>query len=72
MFFKKKNNKFKEYDKENEIPIIHASICTGEKVVGFKNKNTGKFVEIMLINDNSDLEKFKKEYAINDDIKTEY
>lgn len=71
MFFKKKN-KAKEYDKENEIPVIHASICTGERVVGFKNKNTGKFVEIMLITDNSELEQFKKKYGITEEIKTEY
>ena len=71
MFFKKKN-KIKEYDKENEIPVIHASICTGERVVGFKNKNTGKFVEIMLITDNSELEQFKQEYGITEEIKTEY
>jgi hypothetical protein len=30
-------------------PVICASICTGEKVAGFKDIRTGKIEEIMLI-----------------------
>lgn len=72
MFFKKDNSKKEKYDKENLIPIIHASICTGEMVVGFKDKRTNKFTEMMLIKDQSDLEKFKKMYDITEEIKKEY
>ena len=68
----KKKSKIKEWDRENLIPVIHKSICTGEAVVGFKNKNTKEFVEISLINDNDDLEKFIKEYGITEKINTEY
>ena len=67
-----KNKKVIEWDRENLIPIIHKSICTGEAVVGFKNKKTREFVEIMLINSNEDLEKFIKLYGIDTEIKTEY
>ena len=67
-----KNKKVIEWDRENLIPVIHKSICTGEAVVGFKNKKTREFVEIMLINSNEDLEKFIKLYGINTEIKTEY
>lgn len=67
-----KNNKKQTYDKENLIPVIHASICTGEKVIGFKDKRTKKFTEIMLIIDQSDIEKFRKIYDIEGEIKTEY
>ena len=54
------------------IPIIHTSICTGEQVAGFKDKRTNKFIEIMLITSNKDLEEFKKTYGITDTIKKEY
>ena len=67
-----KNKKVIEWDRENLIPVIHKSICTGEAVVGFKNKKTREFVEIMLINSNEDLEKFVKLYGIDTEIKTEY
>ena len=71
MIFKKKSSK-KEWDRDNLIPIIHKSICTGEAVVGFKNKKTNEFIEEMLIETNDDLIKFKKLYGIEDDIKIEY
>ena len=71
MFFKKKSNTI-EWDRVNLVPVIHKSICTGEAVVGFKNKNTKEFLEIMLINDNKDLEEFIKKYGITEEIKTEY
>lgn len=65
-------HKIIEYDKENIIPIIHASICTGEQIAGFKDKRTNKFIEIMLITSNCDLAEFKKTYGITEDIKKEY
>lgn len=49
MFWKKKNAGQNHYDRENEIPVIRSSICTGEQVAGFKDKNTGYFREIMCI-----------------------
>ena len=36
--FKHNKKETETYDKENLVPIIHASICTGEMVVGFKDK----------------------------------
>lgn len=54
-----------EYDRENLKPIIRSSICTGEKVAGFRDVNTGRFTEIMLIRDNKDLDKFLTEYDIS-------
>ncbi len=68
----KKKSKTIEWDRENLVPIIRKSICTGEAVVGFKNKNTREFMEIMLITDYTDLEKFVKMYGIEEEIKTEY
>jgi hypothetical protein len=53
-----------DYDPEKEKPIIRASICTGEQVAGFKNKETGVFHEVMLIRDNKDLAEFKQAYGL--------
>ena len=68
---KKKRIEKKSYDRENLKPILHASICTGETVAGFKDKRTGKFEEIMLIKSESDKELFKEMYDITSDLLTE-
>lgn len=62
--FRKKIQK-EEYDKENLRPVIHASICTGEQVAGFKDIHTGKFTEVMLIRDSKDMEEFVKKFDIS-------
>lgn len=59
------------YDPETQYPVIRASICTGEKVAGFKEKNGSHFTEVMVIRTPDDLEKFKAAYGVNQ-IKTEY
>ena len=46
------------YDKENEKPLIKASICNGEQVAGFKNLHTGEFREVMLIRGFENLDAF--------------
>ena len=68
----KKKKIFKSYDRENTKPVIKASICNGEQVVGFKDILTGKIEEVMLIKSPSDLEKFKTMYGIDDEIAKEY
>ena len=62
-----KKQKTDSYDKDNLRPGIRASICTGEQVAGFKDINTGKFMEIMLIRDHKDLYEFKEMYGIKDE-----
>lgn len=64
MFWKKKDVERKSYDRENEIPVIRSSICTGEQVAGFKNKDTGHFREVMCIRCESDRQQFFTEYGI--------
>lgn len=54
-----------EYDRENQKPVIRSSICNGERVAGFRDKNTGKFTEIMLIRDNKDMDLFLEDYDIS-------
>ncbi|MCM1084611.1 MAG: aspartate dehydrogenase [Clostridium sp.] len=59
------------YDKENLRPVIRSSICTGERVAGFKDIRTGKFKDIMLIRNDRDLKNFMETYGISD-IEKEY
>lgn len=58
------------YDPEKQYPAIRCSICTGEKVAGFRN-NDGSFTEVMLIRSPKDEQEFKDMYGI-DQLKTEY
>ncbi len=59
------------YDPENEYPVIRGSICTGERVAGFKNKTDGRFTEVMVLRSQSDEQRFKEIYHL-DYVKTEY
>ena len=61
-----------QYPLSKYIPVIHQSICTGEQVIGFKEKETNKFIEISLIKDIKDIEDFRKKYNITGEIKKEY
>ena len=72
--FNKNKNKFKtlQYDSENKVPIIRASICNGEQVAGFKDIHTGAFEEVMLIRNPEDLALFKAQYGIEGEIKKVY
>lgn len=69
--FKKKTEK-KSYDPDRQKPVIHCSICNGEQVAGFRDLETGRFDEVMLIRSDSDLQKFRDEYGISGDIEKEY
>ena len=56
------------YDQALLEPAIRSSICTGEKVVGFREKETGRFREVSLIRTPADLDAFKQKYGIEGDI----
>ena len=62
-----KRIKKKTYDKVNQKPVVRSSICTGEKVAGFKDIHTGKFTDVMLIRDDKDLNEFMRQYGIGKD-----
>lgn len=73
IFKKQAQTQKQQYDKEKQKPIIRASICTGEKVAGFKDLATGQFSEIMLIRNDSDLYEFMQSYGVErDEIVKEY
>ena len=72
MFFHRKEDRFRfPYDPSVHVPVIRSSICTGEQTAGFKNTETGKFTEVCLIRNQSDLDDFMKEYSLRE-IKHEY
>ena len=56
--------KSRDYSSEEWEPVIKSSICTGEKVAGFKNRHTGVFEDVMLVRAPSDVEEFRKKYGI--------
>lgn len=60
------------YDAEKLIPVIHGSICTRERAAGFKDRETGQFHEIMLIQNEKDLEAFRKRFGIEGPIQKDY
>lgn len=59
------------FDAKIQKPILRCSICTGEQVAGFKNLNTGKFEEVMLIKNEKELTEFMSRYGISE-ISKEY
>ena len=80
-FFRKPAKKIPEYEKnlrekiaynpETQYAVIRSSICTGEKVAGFKNKKNGQFKEVMVIRTPEDEARFRKIFEL-DSFKTEY
>ena len=57
---KKKSDINIEYDSDKQYAVIRSSICTGEKVAGFKNYSDGHFTEVMLIKSPKDEEIFRE------------
>ena len=71
MLFRKKAEQ-KSFDSENKRPAVRSSICTGEKVAGFRDIHSGEFEEVMLIRSPKDLDAFKKRYGITGEIEKFY
>lgn len=73
MFGFKKKIEVEQYDKTRKQPVIRASICTGEQVAGFKDRETGRFHEVMLIRNEADKAYFMEKYGVKDeDLVKEY
>ena len=53
------------YDPERQIPVLKCSICTGERIAGFKDTETGHITEVMVIRSDDDLRYFRKHYGID-------
>ncbi len=59
------------FNPQKQYAVIRSSICTGEKVAGFKSIEDGHFIEVMLIRTSEDEKRFKKIYDI-ETVKKEY
>ncbi len=71
MFKKKSVVRQYDYDKEMQKPILKCSICNGEQVAGFKNLQTGKFEEVMLVRNEGELREFMERCGV-DEVPKEY
>lgn len=60
-----------KFDPETQYAVIRSSICTGEKVAGFKNKKDGHFTDVMVIRSSEDERIFREMYGL-DTVRTEY
>ena len=60
--FGRKKQTAPRYDRTGKTPVIRASICTGEKVAGYKDA-AGRFVEVALIRSDADLARFLADYG---------
>ncbi len=69
LFKKKTHTTLYPYDPAKEEPFLHANTYNRETVVGFREKGTGKFHEVMMITGDKELEEFKKTYGIRGDIR---
>ncbi len=76
MFWKRKPRAeqvpVQRYDPERLTPAIRCSICTGEQVAGFREKATGRFVDVVLLKSPQDLEDFRQQYGIEGEIEKIY
>ena len=59
-------------EKHQGRPAIRCSICTGEQVAGFRDPETGRFEEVMLLRTPEDLDWFRKRYGIEGEIEKIY
>ena len=71
LFRKRRMEPEVKYDPDKQYAMIRSSICTGEKVAGFRNKADGHFTEVMLIRSYEDELRFKEMYNL-ETVKTEY
>ncbi len=53
------------YNSEKQRAVVRCSICNGEQVAGFKDKQTGHFTEVMLIKNAKDLDAFMEAYDLS-------
>ena len=58
------------FDPASQEPAVRKSICTGEMTVGFIDKASGKFTDLMCV-DQKGLETFMHDIGV-EDIKTIY
>ena len=56
----RKKREVVSYDPAVQQPAVRRSICTGEMTVGFIDRATGKFTDLMRVDGQAELEAFMK------------
>ena len=65
--FRKKEPPPIPYDPAAQEPALRSSICTGEMVVGFLDRETGRFREYELARTQADVEAFCRRVGVEPD-----
>ena len=65
LFSKKKQPKPSPFPPDTYEPVLRSSICTGETTACFRNRETGKLHEVVVIRDQSDLQEFGRQYGVD-------
>ena len=52
------------FDPKRQQAVIRASICTGERIAGFRDTETGHFTEVMVLRSDEDEKRFKQMASI--------
>ncbi len=63
--WRKKKSASSGFDPSGKTPVVRGSICTGERVAGYRDTETGKFTEVRLIRSEADLDAFLDEYRFD-------
>ena len=58
MLFRKHKQPRLDYDAARQIPAIRKSICTAEMTAGFRDRETGHFEDVMLIEGEEGIREF--------------
>lgn len=69
--FKRRKEPPIPFDPQTQQAAVRRSICTGEMTVGFIDKRTGRFTDLMRVDDQYELEQFMKRIGV-DEIKNIY
>ena len=61
MFFRK--NRYEAVRDDRDV-VMESSICTGEKIMGFRNPQTGKTECSVVVRSSRDIEDFYREHKL--------
>ena len=59
------------FDPRRQTAVIRSSVCTGEKVAGFRDTESKRFTEVMLLRSREDEQRFMEIYGL-DSVTTDY
>ena len=62
---KESGDENRTYDSARQQPAMRCSICTGEKVFGFRDRTSGTFEEVGLVRNDDDLAGYCARYGIS-------